>query len=65
VLDAMLRAAGRLSAIADELDRLRGRPLTAEQRATRDRLLREQQQTQARFEQAEVRVRTLRGLLGR
>ena len=63
LLDAVLRSAARLSAIADDLDRLRGRPLSSDERANRDRLLREQRETRSRFENAESRLRTLRSLI--
>jgi hypothetical protein len=60
--DGLLRAAGRLAALSDELDELRGRALTVDERDTRDSLLREQRETRARFEHLEFRVRTLRSV---
>jgi hypothetical protein len=60
LLDSMLRAAGRLSAIADELDSLRARSLSSDQRDARDRLLREQRDARTRFDHAEARLRTKR-----
>ena len=62
LLNVLLRTAGRLSAIADEIDGLRGQRLSADQRARRDRLVREQDQIRATFQQIETRLRTISDL---
>jgi hypothetical protein len=56
----LLRAAGTLAAIADQLDDLRGRPLDDERRERRDFLLHQQGRTRASYEEALRRFRRAR-----
>jgi hypothetical protein len=56
----LLRAAGTLAAIADELDDLRGQPLDEDRRDRRDFLLRQQRRARASYEEALRRFRRAR-----
>lgn len=63
VLEGLLRAARRLAALAERLDEFRGTPLSGEERAARDQLLRDQRETRSRFEHLKVSLqRTLRSV---
>ena len=66
VASMLLRAAGALSAIEDQLDTLRGHALDEEQRERRDWLLDQQKRARARHDEAmrrwqRVQERRLRG----
>jgi hypothetical protein len=56
----LLRAAGSLAAIADQLDDLRGQPLDDERRERRDFLLHHQGRARASYEEALRRFRRAR-----
>jgi hypothetical protein len=56
----LLRAAGALASIADQLDDLRGQPLDEERRERRDFLMRQQGRARASYDEALRRFRRAR-----